>query len=103
MWLDEIENITNWARDREVAELPPLKLDLRDRERMARVLREQSAVLTKTNPWSIDNISPNIYCCRYCYAHIKATRPPKNLDRLEEHAEYCVWLLLSDDAKELLG
>jgi len=108
-WLSEIEE--NIAEATEVAreKLIPKEyitpfVSLREFERMARVLREQSAVLSKTTPWTVQAKVPNGYRCIYCQAGFvdeEVIMLPAPNDFLDKHRTDCVWRSLSDDAKEL--
>ena len=101
-WLDEIEDEANLALegDEDIGEYM-------DKLRMARVIRMQSAVLKKTNPWTFvtSMIGPDRYDCGYCRASVSYYKAPEGIESwefMEAHETNCAWSNLPPDAKELL-
>ena len=95
-WLDDYEATFNRRREdlRLTDEMPD--------ERMARVIREQSAVLRKTNPWRCVVCTTDDICyeCQYCHMVVNY-RDRETLS--ESHTTDCVWRNLSPDAKEVIN
>jgi len=88
-WLDEIENVTAFARGRQDANKDPMHLPIADRERMARVIRE---LLAGINIY--DETCKGMSGKEGTFSAITLWWASMSDDLAE---------LLPDDAKELLG